>query len=39
MLRIFISYRRADSQPTVDRLYDALTSEFGKANVLRMLTP
>lgn len=35
MPRIFISYRRADSQTVTDRLYERLAREFGFTNVFR----
>ncbi|MEJ2759728.1 MAG: hypothetical protein P8046_14710 [Anaerolineales bacterium] len=31
--RIFISYRRADSQYATDRIYDRLSAHFGADNV------
>jgi hypothetical protein len=33
MARIFISYRRSDSQATAGRIYDRLTREFGGHDV------
>src|SRR5262245_7246084 len=35
MPRIFISYRRSDSQTFVGRIYDQLLREFGASNVFR----
>jgi len=35
MPRIFISYRRADSQTITGRMYDRLVSEFGQHNVFK----
>lgn len=35
MARIFISYRRADSQAITGRIYDRLVAAFGKANVFK----
>lgn len=35
MIRIFISYRRADSSAYTGRLYDRLVAEFGKDNVFK----
>jgi anti-anti-sigma factor len=36
-MRVFISYRRQDTAPLVDRLYQTLTQAFGAANVFRDL--
>lgn len=33
LLRIFISYRRADSAPSAGRIYDHLSAQFGDDNV------
>ena len=33
--RIFISYRRQDSAPVVDRIFDVLATVFGHENVFR----
>jgi hypothetical protein len=36
---IFISYRRSDTPDAVERIYDRLVAEFGKARVyMRRLT-
>jgi hypothetical protein len=35
MTKLFISYRRADSQETADRLHDQMTLHFGDANVFQ----
>lgn len=35
MTKIFISYRRADSQETTDRLHDQMTVHFGDGNVFQ----
>lgn len=35
MPKIFISYRRADSQQITSRIYDHLTNEFGEKNVFK----
>lgn len=35
MTKIFISYRRADSQETTDRLHDQMVSYFGEQNVFQ----
>lgn len=35
MSRVFLSYRRADSQHVTDRIYDRLTQEFGPENVFK----
>ncbi len=35
MTKIFISYRRADSQETTDRLHDQMTVYFGDGNVFQ----
>ncbi len=37
-MKLFISYRRADTQDLADHLYDRLSSEFGKQNVFRDVT-
>ncbi|GEM_PF-1561609 len=34
-MRIFISYRRADSQTITDRIYERLAATFGKENVFQ----
>jgi hypothetical protein len=34
-VKIFISYRRADSQAITDRMHDRLASKFGKENVFQ----
>lgn len=34
-LKIFISYRRADSADVVGRIYDSLVKEFGRENVFK----
>ncbi len=42
MARIFISYRRADSQAITGRIYDRLTQAFGRGNVFKdvdLITP
>lgn len=36
-MRVFISYRRQDTGPLVDRLYQALTAAFGTGSVFRDL--
>ena len=35
--RIFISYRRRDTGPVVDRIFDVLATVFGQENVFRDL--
>jgi hypothetical protein len=35
MARVFISYRRADSAEASERLYQALSAKFGRANVIK----
>lgn len=35
MTKIFISYRRADSQDATDRLHDQMTTHFGDGNVFQ----
>jgi TIR domain-containing protein len=35
MPRIFISYRRDDTEEVAGRLYDALKARFGRSNVFR----
>jgi hypothetical protein len=37
MSKIFISYRRDDTLPTCDRVYERLTAQFGKEGVFRDL--
>ena len=34
-LKLFISYRRSDSEETAGRIYDRLVEEFGKEAVFR----
>ena len=34
-MKLFLSYRRADSQHITDRIYDRLTSAFGEENVFK----
>jgi len=33
--RIFLNYRREDTLPYAERLYQALAAQFGAANVFR----
>lgn len=35
MVRIFISYRRADSRKDAARIYDRLVEAFGKENIFK----